>query len=535
MASDAPFFGLTSIEAVISASIQLGAAAVDGWSPEELRLAAATEHVPVSLEDVREAIAGGLDPLGEAYCRIRSGEERRSLGQTYTPRSVISSMIEWAASEIEPALVVDPGSGSGRFSIAAGRRFPKAHLLATDVDPIATIMTRASIAAANLSGRATVIMQDYRALRHDSADGPRLYIGNPPYVRHHKIDSAWKRWLLETAAARGHAASGLAGLHVHFFLATAEHSRPGDVGAFITSAEWLDVNYGQLVRQLLLDGLGGLSVHVLDPDVAPFTDTATTGVITTFRIGSRPESVRLRGVKSVKDLGALEGGRPISRDRLAEAHRWTPLIRSTPKLPDGWIELGELCRVHRGTVTGANDVWVTALGDTDLPPDVLFPSITKARELFAAGPALRAAHHLRCVIDLPADLDELDSETRKVIDRFLRRAKRRGAADGYIARNRRAWWRVGLRQPAPILATYMARRPPAFVRNLADARHINIAHGLYPRAPLPEAALDRLAESLRTCVVVGQGRTYAGGLTKFEPREMERVPVPNLDLLSADL
>jgi hypothetical protein len=86
---------------------------------------------------------------------------------------------------------------------------------------------------------------------------------------------------------------------------------------------------------------------------------------------------------------------------------------------------------------------------------------------------------------------------------------------------------VGLREPAPILATYMARRPPAFTRNLAGARHINIAHGLYPRVDLPDDAVERLLAALRRSVTVHDGRTYAGGLTKFEPREMERLPVPD--------
>jgi hypothetical protein len=72
----------------------------------------------------------------------------------------------------------------------------------------------------------------------------------------------------------------------------------------------------------------------------------------------------------------------------------------------------------------------------------------------------------------------------------------------------------------------MARRPPAFVRNLAGARHINIAHGLYPRAPMTDAALDALARYLGRATSVNDGRTYAGGLTKFEPREMERLLVP---------
>ena len=101
-----------------------------------------------------------------------------------------------------------------------------------------------------------------------------------------------------------------------------------------------------------------------------------------------------------------------------------------------------------------------------------------------------------------------------------------GASAGFVAQNRKAWWSVGLREPAPILATYMARRPPAFVRNLAGARHINIAHGLYPREPMTTGALDALARYLAGATSLADGRTYAGGLTKFEPKEMERLLVP---------
>jgi hypothetical protein len=77
----------------------------------------------------------------------------------------------------------------------------------------------------------------------------------------------------------------------------------------------------------------------------------------------------------------------------------------------------------------------------------------------------------------------------------------------------------------------MARRPPAFVRNLASARNINIAHGIYPREPIGPACLDLLAEHLRTTASVDAGRTYAGGLTKFEPKEMERLLVPTIEVL----
>jgi len=45
--------------------------------------------------------------------------------------------------------------------------------------------------------------------------------------------------------------------------------------------------------------------------------------------------------------------------------------------------------------------------------------------------------------------------------------------------------------------------------------------------------LRRLAEGLATSIRLAQGRTYAGGLTKFEPKEMERLLVPDPAVLLA--
>lgn len=523
---------VASLPALVRLCLDLGAEEVGQLTPTERSL-----PVAESSGDAQAAVAAliqaGSDPLGDAYTRILSPAERRPLGQTYTPDAIVASMVSWATAQKTPVRVVDPGAGSGRYLLAAARAFPDAMVIGSDIDPLATLMLRANIAAAGLADRTQVVLGDYRSLALPEVNGPTLFMGNPPYVRHHQISPAWKKWLLHTAKSRGLAASGLAGLHVHFFLATAEHGRPGDYGTFITSAEWLDVNYGSLVRDLLLDGLGGESLHVLDPSAAPFSDATTTGAITCFKLGERPTRMRVRRVEKVTDLGSLDKGRAVSRQRLAEANRWSVLTRVTPKLPEGFIELGELCRVHRGSVTGANGVWVHRGGPIDLPESVLFPSVTKARDLFLAGDRLAASDQLRMVIDLPVELDLFDGAERKQINRFLKAAKRLEADQGYVARNRRAWWSVGLREAAPVLATYMARRPPAFVRNDVAARHINIAHGLYPRQPLDATILDNLATHLRSAVTLTQGRTYAGGLTKFEPKEMERLPIPSLAALSA--
>jgi hypothetical protein len=445
-------------------------------------------------------------------------------------------MIAWAAGTgIRPARVVDPGSGSARMLLAAGRRWPQAALVGVEIDPAAAIIGRASLAAAGFAGRSAVLLGDYRCAALPPAGGPTLFLGNPPYVRHHQIAAPGKEWLRHAAQEQGVAASGLAGLHAHFFLATARHAAPGDLGVLITAAEWLDVNYGRLVRELLLGGLGGEAVHLVEPAVPVFADAAATSVITCFRPGAAPDAIRMRRVAGPAGLGALAGGTPVPAAVLRAAPRWGPLLRpgQPGRLPEGHVELGELCRVHRGQVTGANAVWVTAGAHPLVPARFLVPAVTRARELIAAGPVLPSAAPLRRVISLPADLGTLPGGEQDAVARFLRHATAAGAADSYVARHRTPWWRVRLGAPPPILASYMGRRPPVFVRNQADASYLNIAHGLYPREPLAAGILDALAAFLSGSVTQGQGRVYAGGLVKFEPREMERLPVPGPALLAA--
>jgi adenine-specific DNA-methyltransferase len=522
---------------IVAAAVALGAPRFSNLSPAELSLIRRVAGLPAGVaEGLRRDILRKQDPLGDAFSVLRTPAKRRERGATYTPLPIVEAMVNWAATLVaaaacEPARVIDPGVGSGRFLLAAGRKFPNAELIGIDIDSVATLIARGNLAAAGFEDRSRVLLADYRDVNLPPAAGKTLYLGNPPYVRHHLLSAKWKRWLTTQARGLGYKASQLAGLHVHFFLATVLRARAGDFGSFITAAEWLDVNYGRLVRAMFLNELGGQSLTLIEPTDRPFADAASTAVISTFQIGSRPKSIHIRRVDHASQIVSLQGGLTLPHNRLKSEARWSHLTRHVKAAPAGFIELGELCRVHRGQVTGANRVWIAGKHSLALPSGVLFRSVTKARELFQAGRVLSDESNLRYVIDLPVDLSVFDCEERKAIDGFLRVAKAAGVSEGYVAANRKAWWSVGLKAPAPILATYMARRPPAFVRNLIDARHINIAHGLYPRGPLSPEILDRLAAYLGRATDVSHGRTYAGGLTKFEPREMERLIVPGPEML----
>jgi SAM-dependent methyltransferase len=484
------------------------------------------------VESTRVLIQAGDDPLGDIFSQVRSAGERRENGATYTPRAIVDAMIAWASDRpVAPVRIVDAGAGSGRFTIAAAKQFPNAPLIAVEIDPLAALMLRANASVLGFSNRLTVKLIDYRRLTLSKVDGPTLFIGNPPYVRHHDISEKWKTWLAAEAAKVGFKASKLAGLHVHFFLKTRMIGQRGDYGAFITAAEWLDVNYGRLLRDMLADGLGGTSVHLIDPKAMPFADALTTGAITCFQVGHRPDEFTMRRVDHVSDLSNLADGRRVSWGDLDGAHKWSALIHTTPKPRSGFIELGELFRVHRGQVTGGNRVWVHGDHAPPLPDRFLLPAVTRARELLAVDSVLRSADNLRRVVNLPADLSDLTAAERKKVESYLEWAREHDADLSYVAQHRRAWWSVSYKEPAAILCTYMARRAPHFVRNAAKARHINIAHGLYPREHMPTKILDSIVRVLHDSATTDGGRIYAGGLVKFEPKELERIAIPRLESL----
>lgn len=497
-------------------------------SPAEAKIAQRIPpaNKPRIVSQLRAAIRSGRDPLGDAFTELRSPEQRRPLGATYTPAPIVAAMLAWARAEGRPTRIIDPGSGSGRFLMAAAHEFPDADLIGIEVDPVAALLLRANLITLGLGARTRVLVSDFCRAPVPPRKGTTLFIGNPPYVRHHDIAAASKDWYGRTALDHGVKASKLAGLHLHFFLRTLQLADAGDIGCFITAAEWLDVNYGAALRQLLAGPLGGTSLTVLDPKALPFTDAATTSAIMGFRVQRRPEVLTVRTIASLKDLARPSVGVSVPWHQLEHAPRWSIIIKPGAAVPSGHVELGELCRVHRGQVTGSNDIWIAGAHSAGLPERFLVPTITRAKELIDAGDTLVRNTDLRRVIDLPVDLDTLPLQERRAVNRFLVWAKQQGAHESYIARHRRAWWTVGLKDPAPILCTYMARRPPAFVRNVCGARHINIAHGLYPREPLAPLLLDAIASWLRRKVQVGQGRTYAGGLTKFEPKEVERLTIP---------
>lgn len=477
------------------------------------------------IQDFFPQILSGGDPLGDYFVATTPSSDRRIFGATLTPNWLIDLQLEQIAKKCTPKRVVDAGAGTGRYALRAARRWPGAAIVAVEKDPALADAIRINARAIGVGIQ--LYRTDYLSLTLPPIEGPTAFVGNPPYVRHHDISAEDKAWYSREMSRLGLPHSQLAGLHTYFYLKSYLLSKHLDVGSFVSAAEWMETNYGKGMRQLFCR-MGGDNLIRVDPMERVFPDALTTSVIGTW-------AIRKKGDVVFADLGTgtVESRFSIAREELFALEKWPGFGRLLPDQRGTRAVLGDYFRISRGQVTGCNQVWIATEETKRLIPErYLFPCVTDASEIINAAGVLDSAATLRRVIDLPMNFRDLTASEARKVNAFLEMAKQRGAADSYIAKHRKSWWRVGLKPPPPIMMSYMGRRPPVFARNACAARLLNIAHALVPFRPLSIGSKDKLVTWLNENVSTTLGRTYGGGLVKFEPGEAMRIPIPD-ELVSA--
>lgn len=471
----------------------------------------------LAVDMITHLIRAGFDPLGDAYMHVNNPKERRLTGSVFTPNAIVESMVNWAKKRVEPSRIIDCGCGSGRFALTAARMFPDAHVVAVDISPMATLMCKANSNAAGIP--ITVLRKDFMRVRLPSSKkGATLWIGNPPYVRHHNIAGEEKAWFsnaLDTLQVRG---NGLAGLHAYFMASIAKRFSPSDVGCLVMSSEWMDTGYGVTIRDILTKKLKMTSLWMYDKAEETFEGTMSSAAVVGFAKKNPEGIVEVNG-----------GSMPLSA--FEKSSRWSKVVLGAQGniVESGFVQLGDFARVHRGVVTGKNDFWVRKPGE--ISEQLCIPVVAHARELAGDVPACRDIARLSRLVTLPADLsilpDDLYAEAQSIIDDGLRNE----IDEGFVARHRKSWWSIKTPDPPVIMMTYMARHPPVFVANSDRLCMLNVVHGIYPTVDLSERAVENLVKYLNENVDMLDGRMYSGGLVKFEPREVERLLVPSPEVL----
>lgn len=478
----------------------------------------------------------------------KSKLERNKLGQFATPRKLADSLLDYATTLIDKKDVYffDPAFGTGSFYTAYLKAFGEdAQGLGFEIDK------------AYYEG-AKNVWKDFPSLQIENTDftkeSPQNYnpvnllVCNPPYSRHHHISSDTKLRIQELIMKElGFRVSGLAGLHFYFMLLAHKWLAKDGVGIWLVPSEIVEVNYGKYMRKYLLENVDLLRIHFFEHSEVQFDDALVSSCVIVFKNRASSSS---KVEVTVGDFDQPTSSIEVDKDGLPIDKKWSKHLLTHPH--DGkdalgassGAKLGDIFQIKRGIATGNNSFFVLdkekALS-LEIPRQYLQNIVPPSRHLKGNSIELDDDGFLKTDkklvllnVDLP--MEEIEKKHPKLYD-YLQEGIANGVDKTYLASKRKLWYLQENRTPPKYFVRYMSREKkggdsaPVFIKNDSDAIATNAYLLLYEK-PKELFSHDYDDGKVWDFLVKGLdsslnrfGRTYGGGLVKFEPSELRELPI----------
>ncbi len=480
----------------------------------------------------------------------KSQEERNIHGQFSTPYALARQIVARSLSELPlsaPVSFLEPALGSGVFYSALMQEIGDHVILeAVGVEQDAAY---AKIAAKLFSDKDfKVLIQDYFSFTRAAENRSRfnLLCTNPPYVRHHHVESSLKQELqIFVRDKLGLKISGLSGLYMYFVLLADALLAPGGVASWLIPSEFLYVNYGQPLRDYLSKQVTLLSIHQFDPDTVQFDDALVSSCVVTYK-KTRPTGTASFKFSFGGSMVRPSETRTVDLNNRDSSQKWSLLhFDEEVGLHGEQDVLGDFFEIRRGVATGANEFFIVSsevVKEYSIPSKFLKPILPSPRylnqDVIEANPdGTPKIEKVKFLLDcnLPQDVVR---ERHPGLWQYFQAGKKQGLHERYLCASREVWYFQEKRAPSLFIASYMGRSngngqaPIRFFLNHSQAIATNVLLHLYPKPALmglfsenPERMKELLdlMNSTPLQEFMRIGRAYGGGLHKVEPGELKNL------------
>ena len=502
----------------------------------------------VQLENKRQALQVALDAK-------KTQEERNIMGQFSTPAILANDILIHAKRIVSKSGKIrfcDPALGTGLFYSALSTVFSSERIEAATGFEIDEHYGKPSL---KLWKQATLNYQISDFTKQSPPnDGEKynLIVCNPPYVRHHHINGEKKRLQEAALKAANMKLSGLAGLYCYFMALAHPWMKKNGIAGWLIPSEFMDVNYGQVVKDYLLNEVTLLQIHRFDPGDVQFSDALVSSVVVWLK-NSKPERDHKVTFTYGGTMGKPECKKEVDVFTLNKEKKWTRFPLSGKRKVSNEPKLSDFFSVKRGIATGDNKFFVLTreqINARGLPleqfrPILPSPRYLDATEVKADKDGYPNIRNQLFVLDCKLPLDEIKRVYPKLY-KYLEKGVQSGVSERYLCKNRKIWYSQENRTESCFYCTYIGRpskagkKPFRFVLNRSKAIVANSYLILYPK-PHVEREIEknselneRLFEALNKITgeaLLDEGRVYGGGMHKIEPKELLNVPAIEVQAL----
>ncbi|NHC33344.1 Eco57I restriction-modification methylase domain-containing protein [Scytonema millei] len=482
----------------------------------------------------------------------KNSVERNRLGQFATPNSLAIEVLKYSKTLLpasEEIHFLDPAIGNGSFYSALLQSFPSEQIKSTvgyEIDrgyaEVALKLWDKTSLTLNIADFTESVPPQNEKFRSN------LLICNPPYVRHHHLSSdkkiSLKRLGIKTT---GIELSGLAGLYCYFILAAHGWMARNGLACWIIPSEFMDVNYGEKLKQYLLERVTLLRVHRFAPENLQFTDVLVSTSVIWFR-NTKPNHDYFVEFTYGESISRPSCSETISSRVLKEISKWnrTSISPTQKNNIHSGAKLSELFEIKRGIATGANNFFILTpdrVNELSIPFEFLTPILPSPRYLLddeilsdeQGNPRLeRKLFVLNCKQPM-----EYFQVKYPLVWNYLQQGEKIGISARYLCKHRSLWYLQEIRHPTMFLCPYMGRhksrnsRPFRFILNHSKAIAPNVYLMMYPKMQLETListnfelrnSVWKALNSIPIQNLIHEGRVYGDGLHKLEPRELANAP-----------
>jgi adenine-specific DNA-methyltransferase len=499
------------------------------------------------IEIQRQAEQKRLDDMKDA-------KDRNRTGQFATPPDLAIEIMRYVKNLWTPnqhICFLEPSIGTGAFYSALKSVFTESPIkdaIGVEIDQQIADVTHQLWGETGLH----VIKDDFTQLAPEKTQRFNLLVANPPYVRHHHLTANQKVDLQNRVQNQiGYRVNGLAGLYSYFVLLADQWLVEDGLAIWLIPSEFMDVNYGEALRQYLTERVTLLRIHRAQPDDLQFEQALVSSAIVVYR-KTAPASDHQVKFSVGGSIESPDHNENIALDQLRHHRKWTRVsgigLDKKSHRNSTTLCMSDLFDIKRGIATGANEFFILKREEAakrKLPSVFLRPILPSPRYLtesviYAEENGFPNLSDQYVLLDCSLPIEQIRTQYSALYE-YLIEGQLKGLDTRYLAKTRKPWYRQEQRAVAPFLCTYMGRNlqtrhPFRFFWNQSQALAPNVYLMLYPKESLAVALREsaslqnEIFTQLQTIdfgLFQDEGRVYGGALHKIEPKELGRVLLPD--------